>query len=277
MVPPKSAAVRTTSRCYDYSMSMTSAGKVRNTALAFALLMALSHVACATGAEPDKDVQVDPAPCFAAAAAGDDDKIISACGGLIDSERTARADRLKALLARAGAQDRKDLIDGAIADYSSALMLDAALADALNARGELWRRKGDRPRALADFGAAIKLNPDHPGAKGNHKSLARELERIGALMAVDGKPSFNCANAKRTVEKAICANPELANLDREINAANAKVVNSASRDSARAGRALQREQNAFTARRNASYGRLDYDLRTAMRERLDHLLAIERN
>jgi len=258
-------------------MSMTSAGKVRNTALAFALLMALSHVACATGAEPDKDAQVDPAPCFAAAAAGDDDKIISACGGLIDSDRTARADRLKALLARAGAQDRKDLIDGAIADYSSALMLDAALADALNARGELWRRKGDRPRALADFGAAIKLNPDHPGAKGNHKSLARELERIGALMAVDGKPSFNCANAKRTVEKAICANPELANLDREINAANAKVVNSASRDSARAGRALQREQNAFTARRNASYGRLDYDLRTAMRERLDYLLAIERN
>jgi len=263
--------------CYDHSMSMAPTCKVRNTALVFALSMAISHAACATGAEPDKDVQVDPAPCFAAAAAGDDDKTISACGGLIDSEKTAKADRLKALLARAGAYDRKDMIDGAIADYSLALMLDATLADALNARGELWRRKGDRPRALADFGAAIKLNPDHPVAKGNHKSLAQELERVGARMAVDGKPSFNCANAKRTVEKAICANPELANLDREINAANAKVVDSASRDSPRAGGALQREQDAFLTRRNASYGRPDYDLRKAMRERLDHLLAIERN
>ena len=36
-------------------------------------------------------------------------------------------------------------------------------------------------------------------------------------MAVAGKPSFNCATARRAVEKAICANPELADLDREIN------------------------------------------------------------
>ena len=41
------------------------------------------------------------------------------------------------------------------------------------------------------------------------------------------------------------------------------------------GRALQREQDAFFARRNASFGRPDYDLRKAMRERLDHLLAID--
>jgi tetratricopeptide (TPR) repeat protein len=265
--------------CYDRVMSMACTCKfpVRKAALAFALCVALSHAAFATGAEPDRNVQVDPAPCVAAAAASEDDKIISACSALIDSEKTAKADRLKALLARAGAYGRQDMIDGAIADYSSALMLDATLADALNARGELWRRKGDRPRALADFGAAIKLNPDHPAAKGNHRSLALELERVGALMAVEGKPGFNCATAKRAVEKAICANPELANLDREIDAANAKVVDSALRDSPRAGRALQREQDAFLARRNASFGRHDYDLRKAMRERLDHLLAIERN
>jgi tetratricopeptide (TPR) repeat protein len=258
-------------------MARTCKFLIRNAAPVFALWVALSRAAFATGAEPDKDLQVDPAPCLAAAAAGDDDKVISACRTLIESEKTAKADRLKALLARAGAYDRKDMIDGAIADYGAALMLDATLADAYNARGELWRRKGDRPKALADFGAAIKLSPDHPAAKGNYKSLAQELERVGALMAVDGKPSFNCATAKRAVEKAICANPDLANLDREINAANAKMVDSASRAGPRAGRALQREQDAFLARRNASFGRADYDLRKAMRERLDHLLAIERN
>ncbi len=258
-------------------MARTCKFLIRDTALAFVLWIAFSHAAFATGVEPDKDPQVDPAPCLAAAAASDDDKIISECSALIDSEKTARADRLKALLARAGAYDRKDMIDNAIADYGAALMLDATLADAFNARGELWRRKGDRPKALSDFGAAIKLNPDHPAAKGNYKSLAQELERVGALMAVDGKPSFNCTTARRAAEKAICANPDLANLDREINAANAKVVDSASRDSPRAGRALQREQEAFLARRNALFGRPDYDLRKTMRERLDHLLAMERN
>ena len=70
--------------------------------VAFFLLM-LTHSAFATGAEPAKDVQVDPAPCTAAAAANDDDKTIGACGALIDNEKTARADRIKALIARGAA------------------------------------------------------------------------------------------------------------------------------------------------------------------------------
>jgi tetratricopeptide (TPR) repeat protein len=221
-------------------------------------------------------VRIDPAPCAAAAAANEDDRTIDVCGALIDNEKTERADRIKALIARGGAYTRKDKVDRAIDDYDAVLRLDPTLSDILNARGELWRKKGDRPKALADFGAAIKLSPDHPAARGNYKSLAQELERLGALMAVAGKPSFNCATARRAVEKAICANPELADLDREINAVNTKVVRAAAGDSPRASRALQREQDEFIARRNASFGRSDYDLRKAMQERLDHLLAIER-
>jgi tetratricopeptide (TPR) repeat protein len=249
---------------------------IRNAALAAVLWTALPHGAGATGAEPSTDPQIDAAPCLAAVAADDADKIVAICGALVDSEKTLRADRIKALIARAGAYDRKEMTDRAIGDYDTALRLDPALADIFNARGELWRRKGDRPRALADFAAAIKLNPDHPTARGNYKSLARELERLGALLAVNNKPSFNCAAARRAVEKTICANPELANLDREINAVNTKVVREAAGDSPRAGRALQREQDAFLARRDAAFGRPDYDLLKAMRERLDHLLAVGR-
>lgn len=245
-------------------------------AVALLLAAALPCVARATGTEPATDPRADPAPCVAAIAAGDADKIIAICGALIDNQKTQRSDRIKALIARGAAYDRKETIDRAIGDYDTVLRLDPTLADVFNARGELWRRKGDRPRALADFGAAIKLNPDHPAARGNYKSLAQELERLGALMAVYNKPSFNCATARRPVQKAICANPELANLDREINAVNAKVVREAAADSPRAGRALQREQDEFIARRDAAFGRPDYDLQKAMRERLDHLLAIER-
>ena len=196
---------------------------------------------------------------------------------LIDNEKTSKADRIKALIARAGAYDRKDEIDRAIGDDDTALRLDPTLADIFNARGELWRKKGDRPARAADFAAALKLNPNHAAAKANYKSLALELERLGAQMAVNNRPSFNCATARSAVEKAICANPELANLDRQINAANAKAVRDAASADPRAGRALQHEQDDFIARRNAAFGRPDYDLQKAMKERLDHLLAMARH
>ncbi|CAN7707532.1 hypothetical protein LJR220_006950 [Bradyrhizobium sp. LjRoot220] len=248
---------------------------IRSVVVACLLWTALVQGGLATGAEPAGDPQVDPAPCIAAAAADDDDKTISVCGALIGNEKTARSDRVKALIARGGAYQRKDMTDRAIADYDDVLQLDPALADIFNARGELWRKKGDRPRALADFGMAIKLIPDHPVARANYKSLAQELERLGVLKAVAGKPSFNCAVARRAVEKAICADPALADLDREIYALNARLVREATANSPRAGRALQRAQDDFVARRNTAFGQPGYDLRTAMQQRLDQLQAIE--
>jgi tetratricopeptide (TPR) repeat protein len=249
---------------------------IRNVTIGVFLLAALPRVAFAAASEP-ADQRIDPAPCVAAVMANDDDQIVAICSPLIDNEKTEKADRIKALTARAEVYDRKDQIDRAIGDYDTALRLDPTLADIFNARGELWRKKGNRPRALADFGAAIKLNPGQAAAKANYKSLALEVERLGALLAVNNRPSFNCATAKRAVDKAICGNPELANLDREINAVNTKVVCQATGESPRAGRAMQREQDDFIARRTAAFGRPDYDLQKAMRERLDHLLALVRN
>ena len=238
-------------------------------AVAYALWAAPGSLA-AVG-EATIDPKIDPAPCMAAAATEiDPDQIIASCGLLINNEKTPSADRLSALLARAGAYVRKEQDDRAIADYDVALKLDPSLADIFNARGELWRKKGDRPRALTDFGAAIKLNPQHSVARGNYKLLAQELERIGAQMAVKNKPSFNCATAKRPVQKAICADPALANLDREIDAANALVILKVGPDT-HIGRELQRQQDAFLATRNASFGRPGYDLQRAMKERLQQL------
>ena len=167
---------------------------------------------------PARDLQVDPAPCVAAAASHDDDKSIEVCGALIDNEKTAKADRVKALIARGEAFARKDMIDRAIADYDACCSSIPRWPMSSTPAASSGARRATGAKALADFGAAIKLNPDHAAAKANYKSLAQELERLGALMAVAGKPSFNCATARRAVEKAICANPELADLDREINA-----------------------------------------------------------
>jgi tetratricopeptide (TPR) repeat protein len=235
------------------------------------LLSAVPDLARATGIDAAAVPPADPAPCFAAISADDGDKIISACGALIDNEKTIKADRLKALIARAGVFTRKDQGDRAIADYDAALQLDPSKADLFNSRGELWRKKGDRRKALLDFGAALKLNPDHPAAKANYKSLALELERIGAQLALAGKPSFNCAAARRAVEKAICANAELADLDREVVAASARLVREAKNP--HDAQVLQRDQDEFIAGRNAAFGKAGYDLKKAMQDRLGRLKA----
>ena len=239
------------------------------------LLCALSLAAAqaATGGEPAAVIQVDVAPCLSAAAADDMDKAALACAAVIDNEKTAKGDLIKALIARGALYARHDQIDRAIADDSRALLLDPTLADIFNARGEFWLRKGDKPKAVQDFGAALKIDPNHEKAKANHRAMAREIERIGAQMAVAGKPSFNCARARRAVERAICANRELADLDREIYGSHLRVLREA--QSPAEARKIQREQDDFIARRNAAYGRPGYDLKKAMQDRLQQINGVD--
>lgn len=239
------------------------------------LLCALSLAAAqaATGGEPAAVIQVDVAPCLSAAAADDMDKAAPACAAVIDNEKTAKGDLIRALIARGALYARHDQIDRAIADDSRALLLDPTLADIFNARGELWLRKGDKPKAVQDFGAALKIDPNHEKAKANHRAMAREIERIGAQMAVAGKPSFNCARARRAVERAICANHELADLDREIYGSHVRVLREA--QSPAEARKVQREQDEFIAHRNAGYGRPGYDLKKAMQDRLQQINGVD--
>jgi tetratricopeptide (TPR) repeat protein len=229
--------------------------------------------AAGTPAATSPEVAIDPLPCLAAIAANDDDTIISHCDSLIGNEKNTQPDRIKAALARAAAYDRKQQYDLAIADYDTALRLVPALADAFNHRGEVWRRKGDRPHALADFAAAIRLNPEHSPARANYKSLAQELERLGAQMAVSNRPSFDCATAKRPVEKTICADPGLAKLDRDINEVFVRVT--ADQPNRRAALALTQQQRDFIAKRDASFGKRGYDLRVMMEARLKALTRVD--
>jgi tetratricopeptide (TPR) repeat protein len=236
------------------------------------LVLSMRLVSAATGGEPVAIEGVDIGPCLAALAADDLEKS-AVCAGVIDSDKTSKADRVKILIGRGALFARHDQVDRAIADYTSALQFDASVADIYNERGELWLRKGDRPKAAQDFGAALKLDSHHEKARSNQKALSRELERMGAQLAVAGKPSFNCARARKAVEKVICAKPELADLDREIFASNIRVIGEA-RNPAEA-KVLQREQDQFIAQRNAGYGRPGYDLSTALKTRLQQLNGID--
>lgn len=236
-----------------------------------AAVMPVIGVRAVGAADPAKETPADPAACMAASQANDGDKVVRECGALIDHPKAARADRINALIARASVLIGRNELDRAIADYDLVLQLDPTLADIFNARGELQRKRGDRPKALADFAAALKLNPGHVSARSNYRSLAQELERLGAQIAVAGRPSFDCAGARRSVEKAICADPELADLDRQIAVLNGWVQREAAGLGLRERRQRQREQDEFLASRNAGFGRPGYDLKKALRDRLRRL------
>lgn len=154
--------------------------------VAIALTMLLTGVAKASH-EPAADPRLDAGVCAVAVAASDDEAIVAKCGAVIDNDKMAKADRVHALMARAGVFARRGQDERALSDYSVAIMLDPAQAGAFNSRGEIFRRKGDKPRALADFRAALKLDPRHVAARENYRSLVRELERIGAHMPLKNK------------------------------------------------------------------------------------------
>jgi tetratricopeptide (TPR) repeat protein len=239
-----------------------------------AVLWGSTEHAVAAVSEPTEIAPVDPAPCRQAAAANDVDAVIDRCDAVIDFDKTAKPDRLAALLARAEAYRSKQQFDRALADYDAALRLDATKANPFNSRGELRRRQGDRPGAVRDFAAALKLDPQHEAARANQKSLAQELERIGAELAVKGKPSFDCARARQRVEKAICADPALADLDREVAGAFDLVLRDVTRAKLNV-KQFRRSQEVFLSRRAASFGRPGYDLRAAMQARIRELLGVD--
>lgn len=242
----------------------------RSVAIGAAIITAIGSGALRASVDETVEIApLDPAPCRQAELAHDDDAVIAKCGAVIDHAKTAKADRIAALLARAAAFQVKQQIARALSDYDAVLALDDSRADLFNQRGELRRQQGDRRGALDDFVAALKRDPDHTAARSNQQTLTRELERIGAQFALKGKPSFDCGRARTAVEKAICADPELADLDREIDNVFARRMRTANRSDVAA---LRREQREFLAERAAAFGRPGYDLRAAMAARLRLLL-----
>ena len=65
-------------------------------------------------------------------------------------------------------------LDLALADYDAALALNPMLAAALANRGTVWAQTGDFDRAIADYGTALRINPHDVGTR---KNLAIALEQ----------------------------------------------------------------------------------------------------
>lgn len=178
---------------------------------------------------------------------------------------------------RGDAYQHKGEFGAALSDYDAALKLDPNAAKTYNNRAVLYARMGERKRALADYEVALKLDPGNDNAAAGRRNMLAEIARFGAepqrpLAANSGNgPSFDCASARREVEKVICADPELGMLDRQIADSYGRVLKAASK---RAANDLRRSQRDFLTARDASFGRPGYDLKKVMQDRLQRLNAM---
>lgn len=96
---------------------------------------------------------------------------LRSCTAIIRSDRTSSKDKAVAYNNRGNVlRDRGDL-DRAIADFNAAIRLEPKSADAYIDRGIARYRRGDLDRAIADYDQAILLDPDDAYAH-NDRGLA---------------------------------------------------------------------------------------------------------
>ena len=118
---------------------------------------------------------------------------------------------------RGDAYNFKHDYDRAIADYDRAIGLNPGFYLAYNNRGSAYDKKGDLDRAIADYEQALRINPQFDKAAENLGEVRIRRDRRNAANFDNLLPTFACRSASRPVEKAICSDPDLTRLDREID------------------------------------------------------------
>jgi lipoprotein NlpI len=103
---------------------------------------------------------------------GKPDLAIQHCTRAIDSGKLSGETLAQMHYNRAIEWTAKGDHDRAIADYDAAIRINPKFTDAYFNRGNAWGSKGDPDRAIADYDVALNLNPKDPSA---HIARAVEL------------------------------------------------------------------------------------------------------
>jgi tetratricopeptide (TPR) repeat protein len=140
------------------------------------IFVALATVAILTlpGAADDTET------CAEAKVGDDGNAVRNACTRLIEQPGLSPGQRAQAHVNRAAQHQLWNDTDSAIADYGDAIRLDPDQADAYFERGTVyWVNKKDHDRAIADFNEVIRIEPqDARGymGRGTAYSLKHDLE-----------------------------------------------------------------------------------------------------
>jgi tetratricopeptide (TPR) repeat protein len=108
---------------------------------------------------------------------------VRSCTAIIKSGGTSVKDMAVAYNNRGNAlRDRGDL-DRAVADFNAAIRLNPMSADSYINRGIAWYRSGNLDRAIADYGEAIRLDPNDAYAYNDRALALRAKGDLDAAIA----------------------------------------------------------------------------------------------
>jgi tetratricopeptide (TPR) repeat protein len=114
---------------------------------------------------------------------------VAACDRAIKSGQFTGIELAKLHTSRGVERKRAGDIDGAIADYDAAIKLNPKDFFAFNNRGNTWRDKGALDRAIADYSEAIRLDPDYAAPYIN-RGLVYERQKDFARARSDFKAAL---------------------------------------------------------------------------------------
>ena len=126
------------------------------------LALAASALAAALLAIPAQAQQTDAERC--ASLSGQPDVAIKHCTRAIESGKFTGEELAKLHYNRGIEWAGKGEHARAIADYDAAIRIDPKSAEAYFNRGHAWANRGDSDRAISDYSAAIRLNAKDPAA-----------------------------------------------------------------------------------------------------------------
>ena len=109
---------------------------------------------------------------------------LAACDRAIESHAFTGVDLAKLHTSRGVERRRAGNLDGAIADYDTAIKLNPNDQFAFNNRANLWRDKGDLDRAIADYTEALRIDPGYTAVYVN-RGLVHERRNEIALARAD--------------------------------------------------------------------------------------------
>lgn len=136
----------------------------------------------------------------------------------IESGALTDEELYRAYNGRATAYDGQDRHQQAIADYETAIRLNADSAASFTGRGIAYKRLGQYERALEDFDAAIRLDPSVAIHFLNRGGVYAELKRFDDAIrdldtAIDLQPSFGLLWYSRGLVYEELGDPEKAKAD----------------------------------------------------------------
>lgn len=98
----------------------------------------------------------------------------SACSAIIDDAQASPREKADAYFNRGALNDEERNFEAAIADYTAAIGLNPSDSAAFLMRGNAHDSKGDKDKALADYSEAIRLDPNDASGYFNRGAVYHE-------------------------------------------------------------------------------------------------------